>query len=487
MGNYVGVPPQYQVDITAIPDEPFEGHFTPTLVVPYIDAKDLVVDRFTQSKEYADQFITSLNGYLGDLGSVVQEFNLPELSLATITIPDMSLTIPEPPTMSGSITTSFPTFSTPAPTYTNVPEIDFSGVLPVELPDNLMDAISWTETAYDSPVYEALLARILSDLQSGASGVGGTVEQEIYDRAIARQAVDNDNKYREIEEYASSRGFELPTGAMMGRLQEQANVIASNNLDINGKIMIEQADLAQKNNQFIINASRELESVLRDFHVKAEDRRLDKAKAVAANAIAIYAQGVQTYIAASEVNKTNIMTQVENIKAIIDSNKGLVELYKAEVEVNGINVTAIAKANEAITEVYKADIQGYDAETKALTENQKGNVSAYSLQIQNADFSLRSAIANLDASVKGYEAEYGIREKVAEAMANIAMQATSSAFGCVNASAGISFNGGQSLSESFGHSESRSSGFSKSESRGITETNSYGHDESIKEEHNYSE
>jgi len=348
MGTFVTNPTSTSVSIDPFPDEPFTGEFTGIAPIPYDTLEGLVTGRFTQSKDYADEFMSRLTdpgGYLDQLNSIIQEY-----TATSITIPSINNTNP---------------------------------------------GVDWVAEVYSSPLYTALLARIVNDLQTGGTGVDAIVEAEYYARYLARTAADNDAKYREIEEYGASRGFDLPTGAMMGRLQEQANVIAANNLEASGKIMIEQADLAQKNSQFIINAAKEFEGILRDFSTKRDENSLDHAKAVATNTIL--------------------------------------------------------------------------------------------LQNQVAEMELKAAIAESEAGVQGYTAEYGLRERVATALANVTMQASSSAFGAVNASAGISFGGSMSSSESFGHNESRSIGFSKNEGRSLSENNTNSHGETINESHDYTE
>jgi len=149
------------------------------------------------------------------------------------------------------------------------------------LNDMIATSITWTEQSFDASLFPTLLARLLTDLQSGATGLSATVEQEIIDRAQARQDVIDDKHEQETLEFFASRGFTLPTGAMQAAIAELANERARNRADLNGKTLIMQAELAQKNSQFIINAAKEVESILRESVNKLNDRRLDLAKAIA--------------------------------------------------------------------------------------------------------------------------------------------------------------------------------------------------------------
>jgi len=145
----------------------------------------------------------------------------------------------------------------------------------------LSGPLTWAEVSPDNSVFPTLLSRLLTDLSSGATGLDATVEAEIIARAQARQDVLDDKQEQETLEFFSSRGFERPTGAMQAAIAELANERARNRTELNGKTMIMQAELAQKNSQFIIGMAKEFESILREFANKVNDRALNYATAIA--------------------------------------------------------------------------------------------------------------------------------------------------------------------------------------------------------------
>lgn len=440
--------------------------------------KDLVEAKVNASLTTAEDMLTKLvgsdgnSGYLGALNSIITAYSAPSISDFTVTIPTIS-TSPDSrpaPDLTG-LDTTFPSFATSPPSLSTLPTVDLSSLAPADVPDAISAIISWVEAAHDTTLFTDLLTRLRTDLVSGATGLDSSVEQEIFDRALARLDIEEDKAQSEIENYFSTRGFDLPPLAMAARLAEHSNNRALRVADLNGKIMIEQAELAQKNGQFIIAAAKDLEAVLRDFTSKQNDRTLDYQKAVAANAIAIYAEAVRAYIAVAEANKAYVEVQVENLKAVVEYNKGLVASFAAEAEAYGVVIEAQSKGNEAIIEAFKADVAGYDAETRALSSSQQILIEEYKLKLQNADIQLRASIAEAEAALQGYTSESNLRERVAEAMANIAMQSVASAYGMVNANIGLSHQTGRSESESYTHSESRGEDFNHSE--GITESHNY--------------
>jgi len=428
--------------------------------------KDLVEAKVNASMSTAENMLTKLvgvdgnSGYLGNLNAIITAYSVPVIPDFTVTIPDISTTPDSRPVpdLSG-LDTTFPVFSTPVPSLTTLPTVDLSSLTPAEMPEEITAAIAWIESAHDTTLFADLLTRIRNDLQSGATGVGAVIEQEIFDRALARQNIEEDKAQAEIEDYFASRGFDLPPLAMAARLAEHTNSRLLRTADLNGKILIEQADLAQKNSQFVISAAKDLEAVLRDFTSKQNDRSLDYAKAVAANAIAIYVAAVQAYVAVAEANKMYVEVQVENLKAIVEYNKGLISSFAAEAEAYGVIVEAQSKANDAVIGIFEADVKGYDAETRAQSAAQQIIIEEYKLKLQNGDIQLRKAIAEIEAELQAFGTESSLREKIAEAMANIAMQSVASAYGSVNASVGLSHQTGRSEADHYTHSEGRTIGY----------------------------
>jgi hypothetical protein len=206
------------------------------------------------------------------------------------------------------------------------------------IPTAVTAAIQWVEQAHDTSLYNVLINRLTTDLQYGATGLDADVEADIFSRAIARQNVEEDKAQTEIEDYFTSKGFDLPPLAMAARLQEHTNSRMMRVGDLNGQILKEQADLAQKNSQFVIQAATTLEGVLRDFTNKRNDRSLDFAKAVAANTIAIYAAQIEGYKAETEA-RTKIaeamadigMQQIASARGSIHASAGLTSQHGSSV------------------------------------------------------------------------------------------------------------------------------------------------------------
>lgn len=440
---------------------------------------DLVQEKFSTTMQTAQDMLerlvgsgTGSGGYLGRLYDIVEEFDAPNIGNFTVTVPTITVpTANRPAPDMGNLDLDFPTFDKSAPALAPLPAVDVSGLEPAERPGSITVDIGWTESEHVSSLYTNLLAQLITYLQEGSTGLAADVEQALIDRAQARQDLIDEKLERETLEFFASRGFDLPTGVEDAAIATIASERARNRTDLNEKVLIEQAELAQKNTQFILSTAKELEAVLRDYTSKQNDRALDAAKAQANTAIALFAENVKAYVAEEQAKLDNIKTQVEYLRGVVESNKGLVGMFQAEADAYKTTIDGKASRNKAVTDIFTAENVGYEAESRALTAAAGITIEEYKLRLQNGDMQLRKAIAETEASIKGYEAEVGIKARISTDMANIAMQCVASAYGAVNASAGMSYGFSRGKSESFTHGETRGVDYNLTNS--LTESHSF--------------
>jgi len=373
--------------------------------------------------------------------------------IATVTYPAKpDIDIPTAPVLEDIAFPAAPSITIPG----------FDGELPTEVWD-MPENFSYTEADYGSDIWADLLAKVLNDIRNGGTGLGALVEEELYDRALARQETENERLYQEVENYFEARGFTLPVGAMAGRLFEAAREVSRNNTEINSKIMIDQAQLAQTNTHFMIDKGIQLEGMLRDFFNAQANRAFEAAKVIASVGIEIFnanvnkfnakVQAYQTQAAVYESKIKAALTQAEIYKAQIDAcsvmsdvQKNLVLIYSEKIKVLDTIVKVYSAEMEAVgikaevektkIEIFRAQVQAYVArieadkakfesygielegeKTKALIYSEQvkgflGKVEAAKaesdIQLQTSELALKS---NLDktnqykAMLSGYETE----------------------------------------------------------------------------------
>jgi len=442
----------------------------------------IVTEKFDATMQIADDMMVRLvgldgaSGYLGTLNSLITTYAEPVLDPLSITLSTTAVTIPDRPLPTGlaSLITDFGTFSEVAPTMAAMPTIDTTLLTPGTAPVAPDASVTWSETALATSVYTPLLAKILATMADDSTGLDPLVEQALYDRAIARNLTTNSKLYNDVESYFSVRGWDEPQGALEGKLLEASAEIARNETDVTEKVMIERADLVQKNAQFIIQQATELEKLIRTTRDSESQRSLYYSKISAEIVIQLYSESVKGYVATLEAKKAYIQAQVEVLRGAIESNKGLNDVYKSQIEAFKVGVEAKASINDAIIKGFDAEITGYEAETKALTASQMALVEDNKAKIEKADIELRLLLGKVDAAIRAYVAESSLKEKVSNDMAQIAAQSVASALNAVNASASLGYSGSENRSESYGHSESISESHSFGSS--ISESHEFTHD-----------
>jgi hypothetical protein len=276
------------------------------------------------------------------------EINTPDLP----GVPDISL--PNAPTID--------TISLPSPPTSTLQE--FNEELAIE--DISIDGVSfnWQESPYVSEIWSTLVEKVADGIRDGGTGLAPGVEQEIWDRAQRRQQAENEKLYRETEEYFASRGWPMPPGAMAGRLAEVSQEIAKNNTDLNGKIAIEQAELAQKNTHFLLDKGVNLEQILREFFTATANRSLDAAKTVVGSAIDLFNARVAGYNLKVERYKALVAAYESRVRAALEA----VEIFKAQIE--GARVTTEVQKN--LIEIYTRQIGAIETRVRLYSAQMDG-------------------------------------------------------------------------------------------------------------------
>ena len=444
-----------------------QSTFTPTPAAPWTT----VTDRFAETLALAYQMKTLLigadgnSGYLGDLDETLQTFTPPTISVPGVSTSFVKETVGSKPIFDDSTLSDYPILTEyPSPTMADIPTIDLSGLTPGTAPAEVSPDVTWSENALSDDIYSTLLARILADLTAGATGLDATVEAAILARAQQRQQTANQKAYDNLNADIASRGFQLPSGTLLSALTEINAEILRQETDVNNQIIVTSFDTAQKNSQFIIQQAVALEDLIRRTKDNRDKNALEAAKAVAANIITVYAEKVKAFIAKEEAKRNYVAAQAENLKAITESNRARVELFKEQYAALAVRVEAIAKKNDNVVSVFKAEMEGFGEEARAVSALNQASIEEIKANIMAADMDLRAAIASAQNALEGYKTKVELNLMSKSEMSKIAVQALGSSLNAVNASATIGYSSGESKSENWSHGDQ------------LSEHHSYQHD-----------
>jgi len=329
----------------------------------------------------------------------VKEYSLPDLDFTGVP-EELDVTDPgDVPVLTQPTVPDNPSIVLPdAPT---LEEIDLPADYTLTMPDflaeapsteiDLPDGFQYTEGSYSSDLYDTVLAKLIADIEASSSGIDEDAEQAIYDRATSRMELEMDSAQQQAENYFAAKGFELPPGALSGRLVELQTADLRAKEDLNNDIIIQRSNLVQQNIQALMTAGLQLEDLLRNFHNQVWSREFAKQQEIAQNAVAIYNAKIEklkalisVYNTEAEVYKSKIQGELAKVEAF----KALVEKAKVSAEVQQQLVRIyLAKLDgvKTLSDIYKTQMESAkvysDIEISKITAYRAG-IDAYVARIQ---------------------------------------------------------------------------------------------------------
>ncbi len=257
-----------------------------------------------------------------------------------------------------------------------------------------------------NPQYHAQLTRIEAQITKyldGGTGLNPAVEDAIYARARSK----NDAEARRVRDQAladaATRGFTIPTGALLSATQQARQAGADNNATAAREIVVMQAEMEQKNLQFAVTTS----AALRNAAVSAtlsymqglvtiNGQAADYAKSIVNALVETYNAIVRVYTAKLEGYKADAQVLQARMQAAL----GEVEIYKAEVQA----LQAMTQVDMAKVSVYKARIDLLQAKAAVYKTQIDGVVSRASIE--------KLKVEVFQAQVQAYGAQ--VNSKTAE-------------------------------------------------------------------------
>ena len=430
----------------------------------YIEGSVLINDPFTSvatihdslaaTRAKAEEVLILLigdegnGGLLGDMMAGLE--SAPSVTITPAVI-DTSVTIESSglsvPTFNDASLQEFPNETYLAPTMAVLPTIDMDFEAVTE-PEDLALTLVWAESVLPSELFEALKAKLMTDM-SGGTGLSPVVEEAIYERARTRQQVDRLAEYDRINNAAGDMQFAYPSGVLISGLAGFSTGANRMDADIENTIIVAQGELAQKNVQSAIAQAMTLEGLLRATRSEESQRELDKVKSFAELAIQDFSARVQKFIGIWEGRKVKVQAQSEALKGVLESNKGLIDIFSKQYDALKTRVDAVSAYNKGLVDVFIGRSQGFGEAERAVSSRNDSNIKLLAEKIKNADLSLRGQIAEAEALVQSYTAEQSIRERISSGVSNIAAQVSASLLAAVHTSLGANYSASESADKSY--------------------------------------
>lgn len=177
---------------------------------------------------------------------------------------------------------------------------------------------AFTEIPYSSNLLTDLRAQLLAWVDGKSTGILPSVEQAIYDRGRAREAVASNRKAQEAVRQFAMRGFPKPPGALSLEIQDAAQAAQNNDISLNRDIIIKQAELEQSNRRFSMEQSWKMEEGMIAYTNQQMQRALDKARVLQQFIIDTFQQQVAEYGVQTQAYSARVGAETAAFKAKTD-------------------------------------------------------------------------------------------------------------------------------------------------------------------------
>ena len=336
---------------------------------------------------------------------------------------DTNINIPDDPHLRGSIMT---------------PSFDEVGEFNDTLDDPPPITMDFNEDVFESLIWDDLQNIARSVLNAGGTGLDESVEDAIWDRARDRNRLQDEQEYREAEDYFASRGYNLPPGVLAAQLAQVRAEQSKRDDNLSNEIAIKQAELAQTNDQFIKQLSLDISKADMDFHNAVQNRALERAVSIANVFRDMYRMKVDGYIGKVNAYRARVDAARSKIDATSSYNKSITDTFIAETEAQRAKISSELALVELVAKKYTTRMAGYEAKSRAASTELSAKIEKYKAEVQQSvnqtELSLKEAEYLLQVYLKGLELDESLSSDNARLWSNFLV----SIMTAVNVSASMS-------------------------------------------------
>lgn len=149
-------------------------------------------------------------------------------------------------------------------------------------------SLIFDNTEFSDTLLAALKNKLINDIGILSTGLGSAVETAMFNRATERVNAERAIAYTELTTQFSSRGFDMPTGALTAKQTEVNNETSRRAADISAAILHETAVLAQQYNAETLKVSQQLVGVLAQLNESAVLRNFEIKKTEIQQSLEVY-------------------------------------------------------------------------------------------------------------------------------------------------------------------------------------------------------
>lgn len=238
----------------------------------------------------------------------------------------------------------------------------------IEVPTPSRESFSWAEPREDTDVTLILVESLVKSLREHGFGLDAGAENVIYLRHKSRIEAEYDEAYTKTNARMAAQGWKRPSGPHMAELAELEEKKNRALLDASREVMTKNAELTFEDRQKAREVAVQFEGVYRQYIAGYYQRSLEAAKSLAENLIQTYS--IQMEGAKFQLQK--LVTDIQLYEAEVRSRmlelevyKGKLEGQKVKAEVRGQDIQAMLgyiSSIEAVVRLYEGELKGTLAE-----------------------------------------------------------------------------------------------------------------------------
>ncbi len=220
-------------------------------------------------------------------------------------------------------------------------------------------SLTYTDAGFTDSVLDDLKAAVTAALGTSSTGLGDA-EAALFGKHTARIAAERAAAYNEITLQFSSRGFDLPPGALLAKQTEMNNTASIRLADASADIMAESARLAVDYNKSVLSAATGLVDVMGRLYDSRVMRDFEAAK----TEVLLGVDGYKASLAAIEV-KAGLASKGADLAI-----NGLIKQMEVRVSaLQGLAQNASQMIASALASVSASTSFGYSASAGSSTDN----------------------------------------------------------------------------------------------------------------------
>lgn len=316
------------------------------------------------------------------------------------------------PTLPNLVEVEIPSFSfSPLPAY-NDENPEFIG-------SSVSDVLKWVEAPY-TPVLMDEEISVLRRMWAGGTGLPPEVERSMWERAASREDVAAMRDISAAMVEFSGRGFTLPPGALVARVDAIRDEAALKKQSLGRDILIKVTDTQIENLRFACTQALAAENVLIGVWGQMAQRGLESAKIQLDAQLAILNANIAVYNAKQAGRERDIQVrrllleernlELQTMKLELDG-----EIAKGTINEQRVRVySEMYRGLQADVDLYKGELQG----AQLISDLDRNDVEKYKAEVQALAEVIRADKNRYDAyesRVKGETAKAGLLESQARA------------------------------------------------------------------------